>query len=83
MLLTQNFSAILGGGDLPPAVHHHQLANPPRAGTGVHGWLFTTALMLHRHRLPYAIEKLLASAVKGCARTVSAREISDAVKNSA
>jgi hypothetical protein len=82
MLLSKYFSSILGGGDLPQAVHH-QLANPPRAGDGVHPWLFTTALILHRHRSPKAIEALLATAVKDCGRQVSAREISDAVKNSA
>ena len=82
MLLSQNSSSILGGGDLPPAVQH-RLANPPRAGDGVHGWLFTTALQLHRHRSPEAIEQLLTAAVKGCGRQVSAREISEAVKNSA
>jgi hypothetical protein len=82
MLLSKNFSSILGGGDLPLAVRD-KLSNPPRAGDGVHRWLFTTALMLHRHRLPGAIEALLAAAVKDCGRQVSAREISDAVKNSA
>lgn len=82
MLLSQNSSSILGGGDLPQAVHHQQ-ANPLRAGDGVHRWLFTKALLLHRHRLSEAIEQLLTAAVKGCGRQVSAREISEAVKNSA
>lgn len=82
MLLSKTISYIIGGDDLPPAVQH-RLTNPPRAGDGVHSWLFTTALVLHRHRSPEAIEALLATAVKNCGRQVSAREISDAVKHSA
>lgn len=35
-----------------------------RPGTGVHPWLFSTSLLLHRHRLPNAIENLRATAVK-------------------
>lgn len=71
----------LPGGDLPPRLRH-DLNNPPRAGDGVHRWLFTMALKLHRHCSPKEIEKLLAVAVKDCGREVPPKEISDAVVNS-
>lgn len=59
------------------------LANPPVSGAGVHGWLFNTARQLHAHLSPAEITSRLTAAVSGVGRHVTAREIADAVKNSA
>lgn len=55
----------------------------PKAGNGVHRWLFRTALALH----PYVADKellvhILTKATLSCGREVSIREIEDAVRNS-
>lgn len=75
-----NFSNF-GGGDLPQPIRA-ELAGVPRAGEGVHHWLFVMALKLQRYRRPEVIEEMLAAAVKGCGRVVPFSEIRNAVKNS-
>lgn len=65
-----------------PSYLKNKLANPPRAGTGLHQWLFGMALMLHGHLPAAEIVALLAAAVKNCGRDVPPREIEDAVANS-
>lgn len=67
--------------ELPPFVHD-LLANPPRAGKGVHAWLFKCARQLHAHYPATQIASLLENAVANCGRHVSQSEIQDAVKNS-
>lgn len=57
------------------------LAAPPRAGEGVHSWLFRVARQLHAHLPAVEIIALLESRVQGCGRQVSRKEIEDAVKN--
>lgn len=59
-----------------------RLSNPPTAGAGVHGWLFSVARQLHQHMAPDAIAATLRRSVEKCGRTVSDRELRDAVNNS-
>jgi hypothetical protein len=58
------------------------LAAPPRAGEGVHRWLYRVAINMHAHLPAVAIVSLLEQKVQGCGRHVSRKEIEDAVKNS-
>ena len=60
-----------------------KLATPPAAGTGIHAWLFSCARQLHAHRSPDEIAQMLTNATAHCGRRVPAREIRDAVQNSA
>ena len=55
---------------------------PPRAGEGVHNWLYRVARQLHVHLPAGDIVNLLENQVQGCGRCVSRKEIEDAVKNS-
>jgi hypothetical protein len=56
------------------------LAACPRAGEGVHGWLFRTARQLHHHYPNKAeMAQLIAGACYGCGREVSVQEIADAI----
>ncbi len=66
--------------NLPPFIHT-LLASPPRAGEGVHIWLYCTSRQLHAHLPANDIVALLESKVQGCGRRVSRKEIEDAVKN--
>ena len=66
---------------LPPFIDE-MLAAPPRAGEGVHGWLYRVARQLHAHLPAVEIIALLESRVKDCGRHVSRKEITDAVQNS-
>ena len=60
------------------------LASPPRHGEGVHIWLFRVARQLHLHYADKTeLAKLLATAVEGCGRPVSRREIENAIASSA
>lgn len=59
-----------------------KLANPPSAGAGIHGWLFSVARQLHAHLPPEAIAAALTAATARCERRVATREIRDAVNNS-
>ena len=54
----------------------------PRAGEGVHSWLFRCARVLHPHRKEDEIISLLVAASHGCGREVPINEISEAVRNS-
>jgi hypothetical protein len=67
--------------NLPPWLKD-RLANPPTAGAGVHGWLFSVARQLHQHMPPEAIAAALRRSVEKCGRAVSDRELRDAVNNS-
>jgi hypothetical protein len=58
------------------------LAAPPRAGEGVHGWLFRVARQLHLHLPAGEIVALLENCVANCGRYVPRAEIVEAVKNS-
>jgi hypothetical protein len=40
-----------------------KLRHPPRAGDGLHAWLFSTARQLHAHMPEDAIEAALVAAV--------------------
>ena len=65
-----------------PLFVQEMLNAPPRAGEGVHGWLYRVARQLHA-RLPAGeIVNLLENRVQGCGRLVGRTEIEDAVKNS-
>jgi hypothetical protein len=57
------------------------LASPPRAGEGVHHWLFRTARQLHAHYPATEIIRLLESQVANCGRNVPRSEIVAAVQN--
>lgn len=66
---------------LPPFLRD-LLASPPRAGTGVHQWLFRAARQLHAHLPAADIIKLLENRVSHCGRPVPRAEIVSAVQNS-
>lgn len=55
----------------------------PRAGGGVHRWLFVASLKLHGRFPPDVIFGILRAAVGGCGRHVPESEILAAVRNSA
>jgi hypothetical protein len=57
------------------------LAAMPKAGDGIHLWLFRVARQLHAHLPAPEIVALLESRVANCGRFVSRHEIEDAVKN--
>ena len=65
-----------------PQFIHDLLAAPPRAGEGVHNWLFRVARQLHAHLPAGEIVNLLESRVANCGRAVSRAEIISAVQNS-
>ena len=58
------------------------LAAMPKAGDGIHRWLYRVARQLHVHLPAIEIISLLESRVKDCGRFVSRKEIEDAVRNS-
>jgi len=66
----------------PPPFVKDLLNAPPRAGEGVHPWLFRVARQLHAHLPAGEIVNLLLNRLQGCGRQVSRREVEDAVKNS-
>jgi hypothetical protein len=63
-----------------PRFIDEMLAAPPRAGEGVHGFLYRVARQLHAHLPAVEIIALLESRVQGCGRHVSRKEITDAVQ---
>ena len=75
-----SYSLSFGRSTLPPFIHE-MLAAPPRAGEGVHAWLFRVARQLHAHLPAVEIIALLESRVQGCGRPVSRKEITDAVQS--
>jgi hypothetical protein len=66
--------------ELPPFLQD-LLTAVPRAGNGVHAWLFQVARQLHAHLPAVEIVALLECRAQGCGRHVSRKEIEDAVKN--
>ncbi len=64
-----------------PRFLRDMLATPPRAGEGVHNWLFRVARQLHPHLPAIEIVGVLENAVAGCGRHVPRHEIVAAVKN--
>ena len=60
------------------------LASPPQHGHGVHNYLFSVARNLHPHfRDKAELAGILTTAVAGCGRIVSQREIEAAITSSA
>lgn len=57
------------------------LRSPPRAGEGVHTWLFRVARQLHAHLPAGEIVSLLEAQVANCGRHVPRSEIVSAVQN--
>ena len=57
------------------------LRSPPRAGEGVHAWLFRVARQLHAHLPAGEIVRLLEAQVAQCGRAVPRSEIVAAVQN--
>jgi hypothetical protein len=68
-------------GELPTFLRE-LLASPPRAGEGVHTWLFRVARQLHAHMPALEIVALLESRVANCGRPVRRNEIVSAVQSS-
>src|SRR5262245_6972071 len=64
-----------------PAFVQDMLSTPPRAGDGVHHWLFRVARQLHAHLPATEIANLLESRVANCGRFVQRPEIISAVQN--
>lgn len=54
----------------------------PRAGHGVHRWIFQSALKLKNGSTPAEVFEVIRIAVSDCGRTVPDREIWDAIQNS-
>jgi len=71
-----------GMSDQLPAFLYKILTAPPRAGSGVHNWLFRVARQLHAHLPAPEIVSLLESRVANCGRFVPRSEIISAVQNS-
>jgi hypothetical protein len=67
--------------ELPPFLRD-LVAVPPRAGEGIHSWLFRVARQLHAHLPAGEIVDLIGSRVANCGRAVSRAEIISAVQNS-
>jgi hypothetical protein len=65
-----------------PPFLHELLGACPRAGEGVHDWLFRVARQLHAHMSALEIVGLLESRVATCGRFVPRNEIVAAVQNS-
>lgn len=65
-----------------PDFLREMLAAPPRAGEGLHSWLYRTSRQLHAHLRPHEIFHLLKERVQNCGRHVPDSEIWDAIKNS-
>ncbi len=65
-----------------PSFLSQMLEAPPRAGEGVHHWLFRAARNLHAHLPAVEIMAMLEDRVQSCGRHVSRKEIEDAVRNS-
>src|SRR6266567_664139 len=65
-----------------PQFLREMLAAPPRAGEGVHAWLFCVARQLHAHLPAGEIIALLECRVGECGRHVPRNEIVSAVQNS-
>jgi hypothetical protein len=57
------------------------LENPPRAGEGIHAWLFKVARHLHVHLPAGEIVALLENKVANCGRNVPRLEIVSAIQN--
>jgi hypothetical protein len=57
------------------------IAGVPRAGDGVHSWIYKVARQLHAHRSEEDIFCLLKASLDDCGRSVPDREIWDAVRN--
>lgn len=62
-----------------PQKLRRELANPPKAGGGVHRWLFTMSLRLVSKLTRSQIQTVLAEALIDCGRPVSCREIDEAI----
>ena len=60
---------------------HSLIASPPRAGEGVHAWLFRVARQLHAHLPAGEIVRLLETQVASCGRHVGRPEIVAAVQS--
>jgi hypothetical protein len=60
-----------------------ELNHCPKAGDGVHRWLFRMARQLHWHMGPEAILTLLRAKINGCGREVGDAEIINAINDSA
>ena len=58
------------------------LKNPPQAGDGINGWLFSVARQLHQHFDEATIVKMLEDCTQDCGRSVPHREILRATQNS-
>jgi len=65
-----------------PSFLQDLLAAPPRAGEGVHDWLFRVARQLHAHLPAVEIVASLETRVANCGRPVPRHEIISAVQNS-
>src|ERR1035441_7210641 len=66
--------------NLPPFLCDF-LRSPPRAGEGVHVWLYRVARQLHAHLPAGEIIRLLETRVANCGRHVPRTEIVQAVQN--
>jgi hypothetical protein len=68
--------------DQLPTFLREMLRSCPRAGEGVHSWLFKVARNLHAHMTALQIVDLLERVSANCGRPVPRNEIVSAVQNS-
>ncbi|MBL9169738.1 MAG: hypothetical protein JNN07_18500 [Verrucomicrobiales bacterium] len=67
-----------------PSFLVEMVQNAPKAGSGVHSWLFSAARHLHHHFPDKEdMREFIASCVERCGRLVPTSEIDDAIRNSA
>jgi len=80
--MNSQLAKLLAATDLPADVKAF-LATCPKAGGGVHLWLFRAALRLHRAKVgKKEIARLLEAATANCGRVLTANEIPDAIASS-
>lgn len=66
-----------------PHLLRTEVTQSPKRGSGVHNWLFVTALKLHKHLRHDQIFAILSHGVRNCGRNVPVSEIKSAIANSA
>jgi hypothetical protein len=74
-------SKSFSGRDSFPPFLRDLIASPPRAGEGVHGWLFKVSRQLHAHLPAGEIISLLEKVVSNCGRPVLRSEVVSAVQS--
>ena len=73
----------IGGGYVPAFITEDVLPSAPRAGQGVHRYLFDLARLLTPYRSPDTIQEILRTYAEGCGRRVPETELKAAIRDGA